>query len=377
MLTFGSQMGLASISDSVLEPLAGLTPIPVVEKDVPFEPRDPSLKLFLGNNQLSTFPSALLNLQHLTVLSLRNNKLTELPPAIAKLTNLTTLNIANNRLRHLPGELIDLMECASGLHTLNIHPNPFFQPKHRQYILEDDFLEYKYECRTRGRGTHGFLVDRDRGENFTLFTTALRARTPVQFSNSAGHVLSKFIFPDMAQRLTDSSKLLETEDFEFLAMPQTVKQHLESLGQSKRSFRPKGPSSLLATAMRVAAHSKDADTLPDLLRTDGCPSHLADPLERTITVSKMGGQHCSVCKRETLCPVTEWIEFREIRSTTVEKTMTASGGSFETRIKYMTISGREDEAWVPFLRRGCSWACTPIVLDPSDSTPLTTPTGMF
>ncbi|KAL0475279.1 hypothetical protein QR685DRAFT_512242 [Neurospora intermedia] len=365
-----SQMGLASIADSVLEPLAGLTPIPVVEKDVPFVPRDPSLKIFLGNNQLSRFPSALLDLQHLTVLSLRNNKLAELPPVIAKLKNLTTLNIANNRLRHLPGELIDLMESAIGFHTLNIHPNPFFQPKDRRYFLDDDLIQHKYEYRTRGSGIHGFLVDRDRGENFTLYTTALRARTPVQFSNNAGHVLSKFIFPEKTQRLTDSSKQLETEDFGSLAIPQTVKQHLGSLGDSKRSFQPKGPSSLLATAMRVAARSKDAESLPDLLRSDGCPSHLANPLERAIVVDKMGGQHCTVCKRETLCPVTEWIEFREIRSTTVEKT-TSAEGTTKARIRHRNISGREDEAWVPFLRRGCSWACTPNVLDSSDVTPHT------
>ncbi|KAH7634381.1 hypothetical protein B0T09DRAFT_378274 [Sordaria sp. MPI-SDFR-AT-0083] len=285
-----SQMGLASISDSVLEPLAGLTPIPVVEKDVPFVPRDPVLKLFLGNNQLARFPSALLDFQHLTVLSLRNNRLTELPPAISKLKNLTTLNIANNRLRHLPGELINLMGCASGLHTLNIHPNPFFQPKHRQHFLDDDYLQHKYECRTTGRdpGIYGLLREGcDRGEYFTLFTTALRARTPVQFSNSAGHVLSKFIFPDMSQRLTESSKQLETEDFGSMAIPPIVKQHLELLGESKRTFRPKGPSSLLATAMRVAARSKDTESLPDMIRADGCPSHLADPLERAIVLSAL------------------------------------------------------------------------------------------
>ncbi|KAK1779937.1 hypothetical protein QBC45DRAFT_118502 [Copromyces sp. CBS 386.78] len=364
-----SQMGLASISDYVLEPLAGLTPIPVVEKDVPFVPRDPILKLFLGNNQLSRFPSVLLDFQHLTVLSIRNNRLTELPPTIAKLKNLTALNIANNRLRHLPGELIDLMESAIGLHTLNIHPNPFFQPKHRQHLLDDEVLQHIYECRTRGRGVDGFLVDQDRGDNFELFTTVLRARTPVQFSNSAGHVLSKFIFPDMAQRLTDSSKQLETEDLGSMAIPQTVQQHLESSGESKRSFRPRGPSSLLATAMRVAARSKDAESLPDLLRTDGCPSHLADPLERAVVVNKMGGQHCTVCKRETLCPATEWIEFREIRRTTVDKKKTAGDG-YTASIKHMHISAREDEAWVPFVRRGCSWACTPNVLDPSDKNPL-------
>lgn len=364
ILTLDSQMGLTSISDSVLEPLAGLTPIPVVEKDVPFVPRDPVLKLFLGNNQLSKFPGALLDLKHLTVLSLRNNKLTELPPAIAKLKNLTTLNLANNRLRHLPGELIDLMESATGLHTLNIHPNPFFQPKHRQNVLAHTFLHGKYECHTRGEGHDGFVWDRSRGKNFELFTTLLRARTPVQFSNTAGHVLSRFVFPDSGQRLTDSSKQLETEDLGSMAIPKTVKQHLESVGDSKRSFRPRGPSSLLAAAMQVAARSKDAESLPDLLRADGCPAHLAAPLERAIAVHKMGGQRCTICKRETLCPVTEWIEFREIRRTTV--TRTDFEGAMTAHIQHTHLSTREDEAWVPFVRRGCSWACTPYVLEPSD-----------
>uniref|UniRef100_A0A914ULP1 PPM-type phosphatase domain-containing protein n=1 Tax=Plectus sambesii TaxID=2011161 RepID=A0A914ULP1_9BILA len=64
--------------------------------------------LNLADNDLRSFPTALLQLTALTELALAGNGLTELPTHIGLLSNLTTLNLSNNRLSWLP---IELSEC--------------------------------------------------------------------------------------------------------------------------------------------------------------------------------------------------------------------------------------------------------------------------
>lgn len=88
-------------------------------------PLEAELKIFTGNNRLSTLPSALFELQNLSILSVRNNKLTNIPWSIRNLRHLTSLNVSTNKLRHLPFEILELMrdhELTEFLHNANLWP---------------------------------------------------------------------------------------------------------------------------------------------------------------------------------------------------------------------------------------------------------------
>ncbi|KAF8647741.1 hypothetical protein AX16_006576 [Volvariella volvacea WC 439] len=85
-------------------------------------PRE-DIRLFLSGNQIAELPIELMNLQKLTVLSLRSNYLTRIPPEIGNLKHLHTLNVANNKLSYLPAEILSL-----SLRSLQVHPNPFLHP---------------------------------------------------------------------------------------------------------------------------------------------------------------------------------------------------------------------------------------------------------
>ncbi|KAK4946989.1 hypothetical protein LTR10_014131 [Elasticomyces elasticus] len=70
---------------------------------------EPQLRLYLANNLLQTFPTPLLELRNLRVLSLRHNRLRSIPPSIRELVNLETLNVAGNQLEFLPFEILELV----------------------------------------------------------------------------------------------------------------------------------------------------------------------------------------------------------------------------------------------------------------------------
>lgn len=348
ILTRCSNLGVESISDDSLEPLQGLMVIPTVAKDVGFEHRDPSIRVFLSNNLLRKFPPALVNIQNITVLSLRANRLQELPPSIASLKNLQVLNVAQNSLRCLPSELLELLKKGSKLRDLQLHPNPYYQPKERSYCRWGT-AEYEEQ-------TFVSAPDFEVESVWSGITTTLRSRTPVQFIDSAQNVCSAFHFPPTDGYLPSEARKLEQEDFWEVAVPKEsrtdVRADLPSVGRARR-----GPPSLFEVALRAAMTAPDPDRLPDLLRDDGVPRHLPGVLERAVEIGKMGGQRCGVCRRETWSPATEWLEFREVQRTSF-KLVERDG--MRTEVERSTkMANNSDESWVPFMRKGCSWSCIP------------------
>ncbi|KAK0613120.1 hypothetical protein B0T17DRAFT_499024 [Bombardia bombarda] len=355
-----SQKGLCSLSNAILEPLSGLTPIPMVNKDVAFEQRPPSLRLYLSRNSLVQFPAAIANLENLTVLSLRGNKLRELPPSIAALKNLRDLNVAQNRLRYLPGQLLELMAKGSALGELRLHPNPFFQPKKRSY------------CRWGAPEYDQHMSDpeADVEKSWSGVTTIIRSRTPVQFSDSARNILSEFQIPVSDTPLSSSPQELEQEDFWQLAVPKAVlagqsqsepqpqpqPQQEESEGTTRRRS-PRGVPSLFEIALRAAVRAPQAEQLSSMLDGDDIASHLAGVVDRAVHLHQMGGLRCSVCGRQTLNPVTEWLEFREVQRTVVK---VIARDAMRTEVEKSTkTASNSNESWVPFMRWGCSWNCLP------------------
>ncbi|KAK3363319.1 hypothetical protein B0T25DRAFT_596427 [Lasiosphaeria hispida] len=342
-----SALQLCSIPNAILELVSLIAPIPTVAKDVAFEQRDPSIKLFLSNNSLRQFPSAIFNVDHLTVLSLRANRLTELPPAIASLKNLETLNIAQNKLRSLPGELLSLMKAGSKLTDIQLHPNPFYQPNVPN-CSSSGADEYE-------QGTFGPKDDDGMCESWYGFTTSLLARTPVQFSNRST-VVSRFEFPTVSSLPTHLRKL-ELEELWSLEIPKAIGGQLGPHLDDVRESMPKGAPSLFELALRAAVGHPDRESAKCVLSEQCVSNHFAAAFDRAAHISDVGGQTCCVCGRDTIMPVTEWIEFRELQRTQV--IVAGSGESLVENWYSVRVSNNGDEHCVPFVRRGCSWNCIP------------------
>ncbi|PSR85758.1 hypothetical protein BD289DRAFT_368089, partial [Coniella lustricola] len=89
-----SGLALEEISNDTIALLSEFELIPIVARNVPFSRPEPKLKLFLSGNRLTRLPSALFDIDCLTVLSLRGNPLKEIPPAIFKLKKLHELTLS-------------------------------------------------------------------------------------------------------------------------------------------------------------------------------------------------------------------------------------------------------------------------------------------
>jgi Leucine-rich repeat (LRR) protein len=75
---------------------------------------------------LTAFPSEVLKLEHLSVLSLFDNQLAEIPSEISQLRHLRTLNMAQNMLSELPestGTLGQLEMLDLGHNRLSVLPH--------------------------------------------------------------------------------------------------------------------------------------------------------------------------------------------------------------------------------------------------------------
>jgi len=340
-----SGLGLERVSPGVLEPIGDITPIPNVTKDVAFEQRDPEIRLFMGNNALTAFPPALLNLEYLTVLSLRGNQLSTLPPSLLRLKNLQTLNIAQNKLRHLPGEWLNCLDKGSKLRYFHVHPNPFWRP---QPFVPDFAAAAQYQELTLG-------VDavRDDGQVVSTVGTKLYARTPVQFMDITASAHTSFELPPTS--CNDPKRTtLPIEPFHELETPMALDRELRYRAATSKIVNPQGPKSLLELALKKCAEKQNADETLAIMRqsSDVWPPHLLRLLEQAVEIRENGGLRCSVCGRETIIPLAQWVEFREIG----QMIMIADG---EGDGEMLFAGDRDSEGPVPFLMIGCSWKCIP------------------
>ncbi len=342
-------MGLESISEGLLDPIADIAPIPTVAKDVPFEQRDAQIQVFLSNNRLRSFPAALFNIEHLTVLSLRANRLVEIPPAISKLKNLETLNIGQNYLRFLPGELLSLLRQGSKLRSLNFAPNRFWHPDTApdSNPLGADAYE---------RLTFGHQPEIKIEASWCGLTTRLHSRTPVHFSTSAHPDFSRFTLPSLDSKDATATPL-ELEPFTALETPRAlIPGDRHALPPDSKLLHPRGAKSLFELALRACAASPQAERIPGWLREeDGWPAHVAPAVQRAVEIGRKGGEWCAVCGRQTVMPLARWVEFRYIGRTTVS---VDAEGLVMSRFAALGDVG-EGGVLLPFLRVGCSWRCVP------------------
>jgi hypothetical protein len=244
-----SDSGLTTLSNATIAPLKDFVCIPAVTSTVPFQPREPALQLFLGNNALTRVPGAIFDLRNLTLLSLRSNGLQELPSGIGKLANLETLNVSANQLRWLPSQLLDLVRPETGkLRNLLVHPNPF-EP-----------------IETLGIEDVPSAVDGV-------------TRSTVQYNDNLG------------QPLSDSASTCR----------------LSSSAAAQPSDGASKVRSLVELTLKACTRSPYLSQLGDML-SDG-PPVLSDALNIVNLQQESGGSSCSICRRDLVVVRTQWLEW--------------------------------------------------------------------
>ncbi|KAL7621490.1 hypothetical protein AAE478_008813 [Parahypoxylon ruwenzoriense] len=284
-----SSFNVENIPNATISQLSEFACIPLVTEDVPFEHEEPRLEIYLAKNPLLRAPGALFNLEHLTVLSLRNTQITEIPPSIGNLRNLETLNVSLTRLRYLPGELLDLLRYPGKLRTLSIHPNPFYRPDHLEVKFKNDVWDPSCEDvvllsqipRIDGSRKRWWLDKRDGFwdelpeqpglEGWEVFALG---RSPVQFNDSRGVIVSKFRLhqPD--------SDTIPTEDLSSLpAVPHSTR------NRAAPNDSPSRVLPLFELALRSCSRIAPLDELPSYLPQNS-PSHLTKILSRIALQSE-------------------------------------------------------------------------------------------
>ncbi|KAH6885339.1 hypothetical protein B0T10DRAFT_93256 [Thelonectria olida] len=322
-------MGLEDISNDTIGLLSQFSCIPVVAKDVAFVQKDPELKIYLAMNRLTRVPGTIFDLTYLTILSLRGNKLTELPPAISKLHNLQELNVSQNRLRHLPVELLDLFTNGNNLHTLAVHPNPFWQPEHGS---EDEVL-----IETKANPANMIVFNYGEVEEplpIPHLVSKSLGRSPAQLSNTTGRVFSDFQFPS---------------DYRCRILP--VETDADESSDDNLTRATSVPS-LLEVALRTCYRSAQLPEMSGYM-PDGLPN-LRRLLERAAKQKETGGLSCSRCRKSIVVPTAEWVEWREIRTCKRSPTLSPLVSA-----RVVPLSMADGESAVPFIHRGCSWRCRP------------------
>ncbi|KAI1456817.1 hypothetical protein F4805DRAFT_212879 [Annulohypoxylon moriforme] len=377
-----SSSGIESLSNATVSQLSIFDTVPIIEETSPFESRRPFLEVYLSSNPLLRAPGALFNLEHLTVLSLRSTLITELPPSIGNLRNLQTLNLSLTRLRHVPWELMDLLKYPSKLRTLNLHPNPFERPDHIEPIITmgievknpsyDEFTPFVGEVLRIDHGKRvRFWLDKQDGVaadpspchylKKPRWAAAILARSPVQYSNSQGVVISKFRLqgPRLDVPLEEGSssiRSIQTEDLRSPpAMPHSARNEFTST--TSRSRVP----SLFELALQACIKSGQLRDLPSLFPPNS-PQSIIDVLgqvaEQSEANANPGNLPCSVCGRRVAVPMTQWIEWCLVGDLITDAVM---------RVEKPCIG--QAQLVVPFLRRGCSWRCLPEVMTPGQRVP--------
>lgn len=354
-------MNLEQLSNATIAPLSELACIPTVAPGVPFEQKDPSLKIYLSSNPLTKIPGAIFNLEHLTYLSLRSTKITELPPVIGQLQNLVTLNVSMSRLRCLPGELLDMLTYPSKLKQLLIHPNPFYEPAGNNEVSsqpEEAEWENSSDCLLLAdlQGKESVMkvwIPRQElskagseypmfeGKHPSIWRARIRARTPVHSEDCHGATTSSYALPDWK---ISSEKVLTVED---LARPASVSITDTSCRSAQRLSRV---PSLLELALRSCSRTSQLPFLPSYL-PDDAPAHLPDLLRRIVTQgdtnANSGALPCSSCRRRVIVPAARWIEWWDLRKLRIQnEPANTSSVVFNLGV-------------VPFMKRACSYGCLP------------------
>jgi len=259
-------------------------------------------RLYLANNNLAFLPSTLFDLTNLRSLGLRNNKLTEIPSAIGQLVNLETLNIVNNDLQFLPYEILDLARFGK-LSKFEAALNPWMEPGLEDILSEGDSapIEVSSDLAWLQFKIHQIRKDAE--------------SRPVYFRN-------------------DGSPESQT-----------------SLSIRQRQVSASSTVYVRSLTETVLVHLLKSQPLGDLLEEmHGLPKSVYKLLAAVRDQQQNGRQKCTTCRRETIIPRKQWIEWWTFSS---RMDRPSGRGSRNNLIQNF-------EERYPFLRRQCSTSCVPI-----------------
>ena len=277
-----SSMSLDSVPNESLRRLKALTKHAMIMNtdltQVSYSPIEVALQLYLSNNTIAAFPSEILNLISLRVLSLRQNRLTHIPAALARLPHLEQLNLSGNQLQHLPYEMLRLHDRER--FSLIATPNPFAELESSK-APDLNLGDYR-------SGRAPLLVAQS---------------TPTFFYADASTVK-----PDVNVVAANSGRV----------------------------------PSLLELALRKCKDLQGVAEMDDWCCTGGGPSSLKLPLALAQQTAAYGDFECTLCSRRFVVPRVQWLEWWNV------PTWPRSRHGLPRRLP---------PAIIPFLRRGCSWAC--------------------
>lgn len=346
----------------------------------------PSLKLFLSSNLLSTVPRGILDLDSLTVLSLRNNQISELPAGFGKLNRLKSLDVSNNQLRWLPWELLNVLHPERPNFDFKYTGNDLLRPIAPLIPKQDNVFAWRRQMDTILFMLKALLVD-PRHEHIDFTLLYIRAQQKARDRNELSNV--SFANSDHAKSQPLYLASAPTAFFELegslarasSAAPSTLPTNCAALRPlSRYAPRPsqqhiREPSqsrvpSLFELALRSCAASPEFHAINDYL-PDEIPPTVLEALDHTRKVLDQEGpvlRPCSVCSRRYIIARAERIEywhlpkrtsfsFHEYRPFETEKDFFPWGTIGQTSGIYA------DDFVLPYLRRFCSWACASYVQD--------------
>ncbi|RYP48720.1 hypothetical protein DL768_005440 [Monosporascus sp. mg162] len=180
------------------------------------------------------------------------------------------------------------------------------------------------------------------------------ARSPVEYSDSRGMVLSQFELPrrEATRPASDqpSHVIVQTEDLKSTPAPLR-----DARGQATGSTVSAGRvPSLFELALKACSRSGQLQDLQSYLPTHA-PPQFARVLNQLVRQGEdnanAGDVPCSVCKRRVMMPTVAWIEWWHVTRTVALSKSSA--------IVVDALSKDERESFVPFLRRGCGRNCVP------------------
>jgi hypothetical protein len=374
-----SSITLTKLSNTAIRPLATFTRVPPVTKGVPTR-IEPRLKLFLAGNELTTLPGELFQLHSLTVLSLRANDFVELPPSIGQLSSLEELNIGQNQLRYLPFEMLNLFSQTSRLNTIYLHPNRFFQPKSPSDAVCKNNSESAPQligiAGSHRRNNHGFDSDRAHRSGNERWCVKYQGRTQIRYFNVQGVLIKGPSFPGVpdlswgfcsANFTTNPSNSNVFSRVDSMSAEQDSDE--ESILTADSSDVPEPPTyrgngisrvpSLVEVALSAATQVSQLaqGTLANYFPQEP-PEHLVDMVAGTQARMESGESKCTICGRNFIIARTEWIEWWELDKVSDQPDASATP-STTSPLRQMENVRDAIESKVPFMRKGCSWRCTP------------------
>lgn len=344
---------ITHLSNAVIKPLSTILAMVRTAYGTPM----PGLRLSLSYNRLRRVPGEIFNLEDLVSLALGDNLVVDLPSAIGRLHRLISLDVSDNNLHFLPYEILDLCSHPSNLHSLQIHPNPFYEPELANVRRKRSPRPHQLRDYVRSTNDTPYAFAPLLIPEHANWSTKYQIRSRVRFLDNEGRLLKGPFFPRDQSLFTSPHPQRNAQD---CSHPSGGNNSIpvapaDDIPEPPHSFS--NAPSLLEVAIR--AWSRDPE-MPDMASWLGYdpPERLARIMEDTKLLQEMEAEsrQRTICKRRFVIPRTEWIEWWQMTKTEPAQL-----------VNWKSLARDESENTVPLVRRGCSWACIPRRAEPEEA----------